>query len=60
MHKKPKAIRLHRETLRALDPRELSRVAAGFSLSPCNPDSTPITRCGDQCATYSCGPIQCF
>jgi hypothetical protein len=61
MNKKPLNIRLHRETLRALDPKQMKLAAAGanFSLSPCNPNSTPVTKCGDQCATYSCGINKC-
>lgn len=60
MHKKPRSIILHRETLRRLDPRELGKAAAGFSLGTCNTNTTPVTRCGDQCPTYSCGPINCL
>lgn len=60
MHKKPRAIILHRETLRQLDPRELGRAAAGFSYGGCNPRSTPVTKCGDNCVTYSCGPHPCL
>jgi hypothetical protein len=61
MHKKPKSIRLHRETLRALDPAQLSQAAAAlnFSLAPCNTNTTPVTRCGDACPTYSCGVDKC-
>jgi hypothetical protein len=51
MHKKPRSIILHRETLRRLDPRELGKAAAGFSLGGCNTNTTPVTRCGDQCPT---------
>lgn len=58
MHKQPKAIVLNRETLRRLDPRELNRIAGGFSVSPCHTGA--VTKCGDQCVTYSCGPIKCF
>jgi hypothetical protein len=63
MYKKAKPITLNRETLRMLDPRELSHAQGGlrFSFSPCNPNSTPVTRCGDGCATYSCPPgTLCF
>ncbi len=62
MNKKLKSIRLHRETLRALDPSQLIQAAAGlnFSLAPCNPNTLPNTKCGDGCATYSCGIDKCF
>lgn len=59
MHKKPRPIILHRETLRRLDPRELGRAAAGFSNGGCNTNTTPVTRCGDACPTYSCGEYLC-
>jgi hypothetical protein len=61
MNKKAKSIRLHRETLRALDPALLSQAAAAldFSLAPCNTNTTPVTRCGDGCVTYSCGVDKC-
>lgn len=62
MHRKPKIMRLSRETLRALEPSQLAQAAAAlnFSLAPCNPDTLPATRCGDACPTYSCGINKCF
>jgi hypothetical protein len=57
--RKKKPILLHRETLRHLDSCELGRAAAAFSYGPCNPDTLPLTGCGDQCPTYSCRQNYC-
>lgn len=58
---KPKNVKplvLSRETLRNLEPRQLSDVVGGHSLHPsdCNPSNDTC----DNCRTYSCGLFRCL
>jgi hypothetical protein len=56
--KKLKTLSLNRETLRRLEPRDLSGVAGGFSLPPSQCGASNHT-C-DDCPTYSCGLYNCL
>ncbi len=62
MHKKlsrrPKSLVLNRETLRNLEPKDLSGVAGAFSLPPAQCGDSNHT-C-DDCPTYSCGLFRCL
>jgi hypothetical protein len=58
MRKTPKAITLHRETLRSLDASRLEKANGGFSLPPTQCNGNTNTNC-DACPSYSCGLFQC-
>jgi hypothetical protein len=58
LRKNLKALTLNRETLRNLEPQELSGVAGGHSLPPSQCTASNDT-C-DNCPTYSCGMYNCL